>query len=94
MKMRVDHFESIKRACTPLDTAELRERYRAAGLSDTRYRFDIFYASRWMRGHDFEAPESSGQRGNIGAVYAYLDDSHIETALKRIIPSLNEESTI
>lgn len=96
MKMRGEHFQSIKKAANQtlasMD-ARARERgYRSAahfyadgGLTYKRFRWDVFHASRWMKGEDFQPNGPSGMRGNIGAIYEYCNDTHIDTALKNIV---------
>jgi hypothetical protein len=46
-----------------------------------RYRWDLLYASRIKIG------DGIGSRGDID-LYAYMDDSHIDTALRSIVPTL------
>lgn len=75
MKMQTAHFDHIAEKIAALDTPALRAAYRDAGLSLKRYQWDI-----------------TRQVGLIPFVcdtlYSYLDDSHIQTALNRIVPSL------
>lgn len=97
MKMLPEHFESIKTAV--LDAQKHMDEqavnrghgsaalsYYVGGMSWKRYRWDVFYASRWMKGDEFQPKGPSGQSGNIGAIYEYLNDDHIDTALRKIIP--------
>lgn len=84
MKITPEHLEELRKAVTPLDTPERRERYRQAGLADMdlnkRYRWDLLYGSKLKIGDG---------RGMSGLpLYAYLDDTHIDTALRRIVKSL------
>lgn len=75
MKMQTVHFDHIAEKIAALDTPALRAAYRDAGLSLKRYQWDI-----------------TRQVGLIPFVcdtlYQYLDDTHIQTALNRIIPAL------
>lgn len=50
---------------------ELKERYKTAGYSMKRMRWDLVYGSDQMR---FVVDE----------LYKYLDDEHIDTALRKI----------
>jgi len=79
MKMQYDHYETIFNAIEPLDTPETRELYTMAGLSDTRYRWDLLRASgvSWCG-------DGVGTHSDLD-LYAYLNDSHIATALKAMI---------
>lgn len=75
MKMQSAHFDHIAAKIAELDTPALRAAYCDAGLSLKRYQWDI-----------------TRQVGLIPFVcdtlYQYLDDTHIQTALNRIIPAL------
>ena len=73
MKIQASHYEHLAAAVAPLDTAERRAAYVAAGLSDERYRWDLTYAAKlslWI----------------CDTLYPYLNDDHIDTALRRIVP--------
>jgi hypothetical protein len=81
MKMRSEDFAAMREAIansfpreckTPgkrLTFAEWRLEYCARGLSEERFRWDCLHASGY----------------NTRPLYAYLHDSHIDTALRRII---------
>lgn len=75
MKITTQHFEKMRAAIEPLDTEFHRSRYKAAGLSDTRYQWDILRHAGLM---PFVCDE----------LYKYLNDSHIDTALRNIVPTL------
>jgi len=71
MKMREEHYAYLQKAIAPLDTEELRSYYRNAGLSDKRYRWDLHYRAglaKWT----------------CDELYPYLNDDHIDTALRKI----------
>ena len=75
MKMQPAHFDHIADKINALDTPALRATYRDAGLSLKRYQWDITYRvglTAYM----------------CETLYQYLDDTHIQTALNRIIPAL------
>ena len=83
MKMRPEHIQTLRAHIAPLDTPERRARYaagdfpRAAGTKDVnlRYRWDLLWAaapSGWV------AKE----------LYPYLNDEHIDTALRRLVKPL------
>lgn len=77
MKIKPEHYAALKAVIEPLDTAENRARYergefpRADRTRDLakRYRWDLLYASKYP----------------VGELYSYLDDNHIDTALKAIV---------
>ena len=82
MKMTHAHFEMLARDIVPLDTTERRQRYRAGDFPrsadvqdlDKRYRWDLVYAS--------------GASGGLTWLGDYFD-SHIYTALRNIVASLD-----
>jgi len=73
MKIQPEHCEKLRAAVVPLDTPERRLRYK--GLSSERYRWDLTYDAKlsyWF----------------CDVLYKYLSDSHINTALIKIVPEL------
>lgn len=75
MKMKKEHFDYIAEKIGALDTPALRAAYRDAGLSLKRYQWDITY--------------QVGLTTYIcDELYQYLNDEHIQTALNRIIPTI------
>ena len=75
MKMTPEHFEYLKNAITPYDTSTLRAHYKEMNRTDERYRWDLTYIARLS---DWISDE----------VYKYLNDEHIDTALKLIVKPL------
>lgn len=72
MKMRPEHLDTLRDIIAPLDTPERRADYVKQGLSSKRYRWDLLYAARvsnWI----------------CSTLYPYLNDSHIDTALRSIV---------
>jgi hypothetical protein len=72
MKMEKSHFEFLKSNIREVANKETWVRYKNAGLSEMRYRWDMLrYAgvtSRWI----------------VDNLYPYLNDDHIDTALRKI----------
>ena len=69
-------MEQLRRLVTPQDTPEARKAAIEQGHSDMRYRWDCLWTSkqsRWV----------------CDNLYPYINDDHIDTALRRIIPNLN-----
>ncbi len=67
-----------------VDLAYTREQYKVNGLSETRFLFDLLYA----------IPGVQRQAWFDRGVYQYLNDDHIETALRRAVALLsNEQAT-
>ena len=96
MKMRDEHFQSIKAACekalVDMNKVAVQQGKKDAatwyvdkGHSVMRYRWDVFHFSGWMKGTEFEPEQVTGQTGNIGAAYEYMNDDHIDTALRKIM---------
>jgi len=83
VKVTPEHLTVIREAVEPLDTPERRVRYRNGGFPrayavrdlDKRYRWDLFYA----------APRTDDLRAVIDGGYF---DSHLDTALKAVVPPL------
>jgi hypothetical protein len=82
MKVDKDTLVRITDAIAPLDTPELRQRYRDGDFPradatrdlDMRYRWDLF----WKAGGYRLLPSENG-----------LDSSHIDTALRRVVAGLD-----
>ena len=75
MKITPADFETMKSRVAPWDTPETRAKYEAAGFTSKRHRWDLLrYAglTLWM----------------CDVLYVYLNDSHIDTALRAIVPDL------
>jgi len=77
MKIKPEHLAHIRAAIAPLDTDFHRSRYAAAGLSTKRYQWDMLYQAGltpWI----------------CDTLYKYMDDTHIQTALNRLVKPLGE----
>ena len=75
MKITSAHFETLSLALGSVDTPERRAAYREANLTTRRYQWDLIRAAGLM----------SWLCDNL---YKYLNDSHIQTALNRIVKPL------
>jgi len=80
VKITPEHYTAIKEAIKPLDVEANRRHYRKNGLSDQRYRWDLL-RSTLIDG-------KGGIRWICDALYPYLNDDHIDTALRSIVPPL------
>jgi len=80
MKIKPEHFEMLRAAVGKHNTAFHRERYKAAELSDKRYRWDLLYHAQRIGA----LPEHF----ICDTIYPYANDEHIDTALRRLIPTL------
>ena len=82
MKISSDDFNALAKMVKPLDTPERRQAYRDGNYPranatkdlNKRYRWDLLFAARAA---DF-----------VTGLYSYLTDVHIDTALKKIVPTL------
>ena len=71
MKMKSEDYATLKAAMVPFMAVHpcKREEYHKAGMSDARFAWDVLYASRY----------------DVRELYRYLNASHIQTALLRIV---------
>lgn len=75
MKIKPEHLEHMRAAIAPLlaKHPEAPAQYKAAGLTPERYRWDVLHAAGltpWI----------------CKNLYSYLNDSHVDTALRAIMP--------
>ena len=79
MKIKGEHYEALEAAIKPVMAQHAYSEYVAAGLSGKRYRWDCLHAS----GIDWSRDGVGTGTGGL-CLYSYLDDSHIDTALRVI----------
>lgn len=79
MKMRPEHFALLKSECEAVLRARptMRSSYKDKGRSITRLRWDVVGAIR--------VDGKTGIQWVCDELYHYLNDDHINTALKAII---------
>ena len=93
LKITPEDLQVLRNALTPLDTQERRTAYRNGQFPnaerckdlDMRYRWDLLYASGLKLG------DGVGVRGDLD-LYAYLDDDHIDSALRHLVAALQAEA--
>ncbi len=78
MKMKPEHYATLEKAIKEvLPSRPTLEQYKAKGLTEMRYRWDaLHYAT------------IDGKRSTVficDTLYKYLNDNHIDTALKAIM---------
>lgn len=76
IKMKPEHVEHMREAFAKWDTDYHRARYAAAGHTTKRYQWDLVRAAGlmpWL----------------CDTLYPYLNDTHIQTALDRIVKPLD-----
>jgi hypothetical protein len=89
LKITSEHLQVLKNAVEPRDTPENRARYLAGNFpnaartldKDKRYRWDLLWASGLKIGDGVGVP------GDLN-LYAYLNDDHIDSALRQLVPPL------
>lgn len=94
LKIKPDDLAKLKAAVVPLDTPEARAMYRAGNFpradrtkdKDMRYRWDLLHASGLKLG------DGVGTQGDLN-LYAYLNDEHIDSALRSFVPPLESPQT-
>lgn len=93
LKIKPADLETLKSFLAPVDTAELRQKYLAGDFPradvckdiDKRYRWDLLYRSRIKIG------DGVGIQGDVN-LYSYMDDNHIDSALRSFIKPLKADS--
>lgn len=86
MKMLKEHYEEIQKRCSEYDTEDRRALYRASGLTAGRYRWDVAYIG-------FGDLPGGFSRWICDNLYSYLNDTHIDTALRKVF-GMDGRSTI
>ena len=89
MKIKPTDLAVLINAVKPLDTPERRAQYLAGDFKNSRavkdlaerYRWDLL----WLSG--LRIGDGVGIKGDLD-LYSYMDDVHIDTALKHIVPNL------
>nr|WP_232355769.1 hypothetical protein [Burkholderia sp. M701] len=81
MKIKSEHLETLRTAITPLDTDGHRQVSIAANHSDMRYRWDLLRVAR--------IDGMGGIAWTCAILYPYLNDEHIDTALRNIVPAFS-----
>ena len=75
MKMKPEDYEGLKVAVLSSHVYPLREKYEKAGLSAKRWQWDCLHTA-WN--------DQVDKYKFFDTVYQYLNDSHIDTALRNI----------
>ena len=79
LKIKPEHYKTLESACTKvLDLhPDSRAKYAEQGYTPKRFRWDVLYAT--------QIGNETGIRWVNSVLYPYLDDTHIDSALKRIV---------
>lgn len=94
LKITNEHLETLRAAITPLDTRSRREQYirgefpRAALTKNLamRYRWDLLWAA-------VDTPAFPTSKWVCDNLYPYLNDEHIDSALREIL-RMDHRSTL
>ena len=84
MKITPQDLDAMREAISPLDTQDRRARYQAGAFPRADLTKDVDKRYRWDLLHE------SGYR--IVDLYDYMDDTHIDTALRNLVPVLGDPS--
>lgn len=78
MKIKPEHFEKLKKAIaeTLATKPNAAADYKAAGLSEMRFRWDVLHAAT--------IDGEKSLRFICDTLYKYMNDEHIDTALREI----------
>lgn len=83
LKVESGHLEVMRAAIAPLDTETRRERYRSGNFHHAEHCKDRSKRHRWDLFHDAGLTTFA-----CTTLYRYVDDTHIDSALRQIIPPL------
>ena len=86
MKIKPHHYGTLEMYMlrTMAKHPHTLKHYRKAGLSDKRYRWDLLRATKLPVSDGVIDSEVNGITWICDALYPYMDDRHIDTALRRI----------
>lgn len=87
MKMKPEHFKEIKAKIDALlATSELQEAYEHGRFPNSNKTKDLNKRFRWDL-----LSIAYGSRNIVQNLYPYLNDSHIDTALRAICPKIERK---
>ena len=80
MKIKNEHYEVLETACKKVldKSPNAWNEYKNKGLSEKRFRWDVLWATKLKIG------DSIGMPGDL-PLYDYMNDEHIDTALRKIV---------
>jgi hypothetical protein len=89
MKIKEEHYDVLKKAISGvLQSHPMADReYHTRGLSAKRYRWDLLHAAK-VRICDTRNAFGTEPNAIYFPVYDYLDDTHIDTALRAVVREL------
>ncbi len=89
MKMSTKDYSRIKRAIETVikEKPDSIQIYSTSGCTLKRFYWDLFHATGLKIG------DGAGMPGDI-ELYSYLDDTHIDTALKSIVKSIYSQDKL
>ena len=86
MKIKQNHYDTMEMHINRViaDNPHLLSDYEKAGLSGKRYRWDMLRRAQFPAICGQHAYNVNGITWICDNLYSYLDDSHIDTALRKI----------
>lgn len=75
MKIKPEHIEALEKVVSPFYSEAAASAYKAAGLSDKRYRWDALWAA---------SDSNAGFGALMSEIYQYANDEHIDTVLRKL----------
>lgn len=90
MKMKPEHYAILRDEIAPVIARhpDAATKYKTDGLSPMRYRWDLLHASAVQVCHARNAWGERAKPVTYLPVYDYLNDTHIDTALRAIVREL------
>lgn len=93
LKIKEQDLQVLKSRIERLDTPARRDMYKSGNYArahltkdvDKRYRWDLLWTTGLKLG------DGVGVKGDLD-LYAYLDDTHIDSALRFLVPPLEREA--
>ena len=91
LKIEQVHYEMIRRYINlaivnyKSTFSELKKDYADDGLTEKRFRWDLMYVANKIFQHDHG-------KSMFDALYEYINDTHIDSALKCVIKEFENES--
>lgn len=85
MKIHPIHMAALRTGIAEIDTEARRARYRAGNYMNAAQTKDLDRRYRWDLMWDLPVGE---RRALVNTMYEYLNDAHIDTALRAIVPML------
>lgn len=94
MKIKDADLQALRAAVCPLDTDARRNRYRRGDFPHATRVKDLSKRYRWDLIHDSGLKIGDGVGMSGLPLYAYLNDDHIDTALRSLVPDITRSAPV